>query len=169
MAESAKPITLDVPLSLVAPVQLMRKSVSSSCGLFFPYRTNLPMGLVVDWEGEAHLIHLDGPYAFKEGAVGIGNPIRGVAINNFQYRVDITSRYNSGEEFDPAGALVLKDGNLFLCCRSLGDQFHNDPHPVPVRKGFSAGSPEEACGFTRWSIVVQDGKDIKVIRSFDAQ
>ncbi|MBR0553741.1 hypothetical protein [Stakelama marina] len=160
---------LDLPMSAVAPVRLGKNADEKSCGLFLPYRSNLPMGLVVDWDDQKHMIHLDGSYAFKEAAVGAGNPIRGVIVSQVEYRVDATSRYNSEEEFDPAGALVLRSGQLFISCRRLGDQFHDDPYRVPLMKGFAEGSADEACGFTRWSIAVRESGDVKVIRSFEAQ
>ena len=169
MSDASKLEPIDLPVSAVAPVRLGKDADQKSCGLFLPYRTNLPLGLVVDWNSEKHLIHLDGSYAFKEAAVGIGNPIRGIVVNDIEYRVDVTSHYNAEQEFDPAGALVLKGGELFLCCRILGDQYHDDPHRVPVASGYLEGNAEEACGFTRWSIAVREGDKVKVVRSFEAQ
>lgn len=169
MSDLMKLEPIYLPVSAVAPVRLGKDADEQSCGLFLPYRTNLPMGLVVDWDGEKHLIHMEGPYAFKEAAVGIGNPIRGVVISAIEYRVDATSHYNAEDQFDRAGALVLKAGQLFICCRTLGDQYYGDPHRVPLAKGFAEGSAEEASGFTRWSIAVREGDDVTVVRSFEAQ
>ncbi len=160
---------LDLPMSAVAPVRLGKNADEKSCGLFLPYRANHPMSLVVDWEDQKHMIHLDGSYAFKEAAVGADNPIRGVIVSQVEFRVDATSRYNAEEEFDPAGALVLKGGQVSIYCRRLGDQYYDDPYPVPLMKGFTEGSADEACGFTRWSIALREGRDVKVIRSFDVQ
>lgn len=105
----------------------------------------------------------------KRPQLGTGNPIRGVIVSQVEYRVDATSRYNFEEEFSPAGALVLRSGQLFICCRRLGDQFHDDPYRVPLMKGFTEGSADEARGFTRRSIAVRESGDVKVIRSFEAQ
>jgi hypothetical protein len=168
MSEEAKPDRISVPVSLVAPVRLGNVADEQSCGLFFPHRTNLSLALAIDWDGEKHLIHLEGAYAFNEGKVGTGNPIFGVVIKSIEYQVDATSHYDSAKEFDPAGALVLKGGELFLYCRKLGDQFLDDPHPVPLGAGYLPGGKDEACGFTRWSVVVREGNEIKVIRSFEA-
>ena len=160
--------TIDVPLSLVAPAKLNKDASPESCGLFFPYGTNLKLGLAVDWEGKSHLIHLDGPYLYKEAGIDIGHSIRGAVISEIEYRVDLASRYNAGKEWDPAGALVIRDGELALFCTKLGDQFHNDPHPVPIGTGLLSGAGEEACGFKRWSIAIRDGQSSKVLRSFEA-
>jgi hypothetical protein len=161
-----KPIEL--PLTLVAPVQLKKQAIDLTCGLFFPHRTNLPVGLAVDWDGTTHLIHLGGAYAFKEAAIEIGHGIKGLILNNIEFRADVTSRYESGHVWDPLGAIVLRDGQLSILCQRLGDQYHDDPYPVPLGTGYPAGVPEEACGFTRWSIAVKDGDQIKVIESFEA-
>ena len=168
MTEKANVSAIDVPASLIAPVKLSQDAAKASCGLFFPYRTNLPTGLVVEWEGDTHLIHLEGSLAFQEGAVGIGNPIRGVVINDVEYRVDLTSRYNSVERGDPPGALVLKAGALYLCCTKLGDQFHGGPYLVPLGGNYQKGGADEACGFTRWSIAVRENDEVKVILSLEA-
>jgi hypothetical protein len=167
MAETGEPQMIEVPVSLLAPVKLAKQAAEEVAALFFPHRKNLPLGLVVPWNGDTHLVHLVGPYAFKEGQVWMGNPIRGVLLRDIEYRVDATSAYNSGEQFDPPGALILKDGELSISCQKLGEQFADDPYPVPLKAGLLRGSAEEACGFTRWSIVVQDGDETKVIRSFD--
>jgi hypothetical protein len=159
---------IDVPLSLVAPAKLNKDASAGSCGLFFPYGTGLKLGLSVDWEGKTHLIHLDGPYLYKEAGIEMGHSIRGAVINEIQYRVDLASRYNAGEQWDPAGALVIRNGLLELFCTKLGDQFHDEPHPVPLGAGSRSGAAEEACGFKRWSIAIRDGEDLKVVRSFEA-
>ena len=64
---------IDVPLSLVAPAKLGRDASAESCGLFFPYGTNLKLGLSIDWEGKTHLIHLDGQYLYKEAGIEMGH------------------------------------------------------------------------------------------------
>src|SRR6185437_14228102 len=113
---------IDVPLSLVVPARLSKQASRASCGLFFPYATRPPMGLVVDWDGETHLIHLAGTDLFKEAGIDVGRSISGGMINDIEYRVDVTSLYNSVERADPAGALVLKAGELHLYCSRLGDR-----------------------------------------------
>ena len=160
--------TIDVPLSLLAPARLTKQTSAALCGLFFPFEARRPMGLVVDWDGETHLIHLEGDYIFKEAGIDVGHTIRGAVINEIEYRVDVTSRYKQGESWDPAGALVIRNGELYLYCSRLGDQFHYDPHPVPLGNGYMLGTPEEACGFKRWSIAIRDGQNSKVVRSFEA-
>lgn len=167
MGETGKAQMIEVPVSLLAPVKLGKLAMEGVSGLFFPHRTNFPVSLVVPWNGDTHLVHLAGPYAFKEGQVGMGNPIRGVIVRDIDYRVDVSSAYNSGEQFDPPGALILKDGELSISCQKLGNQFADDPYPMPLKAGLLPGGAEEACGFTRWSIVVQDGDETKVIGSFD--
>ncbi|HZU51314.1 MAG TPA: hypothetical protein VE968_05485, partial [Sphingomicrobium sp.] len=68
----------------------------------------------------------------------------------------------------PAGALLLKNGELFLFCSKLGDQLHYDPHPVSLRKGYMPGAADEACGFRKWSIAILENGRPKVLRSFEA-
>jgi len=126
------------------------------------------MGLVVDWDGETHLIHLAGTDLFKEAGIDVGRSISGGMINDIEYRVDVTSLYNSVERADPAGALVLKAGELHLYCSRLGDRIHYDPHPVPLGKGYLVGAAEEACGFTRWSIAIREGDESRIVKSFEA-
>jgi hypothetical protein len=163
------PEALDFPLSLVTPIKLSKQPLVVSCALFFPYRTNPSLGLVANWEGEDHLIHLEGDYAFGESAIDQKHPIFGAAVTEIEFRADMASRYNSAETWDPQGALVLKEGKLFLFCRRLGDRFHNDPYPVPLGTNYPLGSAEEACGFRKWSIAVRDNGRPKVIRSFTAR
>jgi hypothetical protein len=133
--------SIDVPLSLVAPVQLKKAATSSTGGL---------------------------SHVFKEAPIEIGHPIRGLIINDIEFRVDVTSRYDSGHVWDALGALILKDGELSIFCQKLGDQLNNDPYPVPLRAGYLVGVPNEVCGFTRWSVAIQDGDQTKVIQSFEA-
>ena len=159
---------MDVPLSILAPAKLVKQASAESCGLFFPHGSHLPIGLAVDWDRETHLIHLDGPYAYQEGVIDIGQTIRGAVISQIEYRVDITSRYKSGEAWDPAGALLIKNGELYLFCSNLGEQLHYDPHPVPLGEGYMPGALDEGCGFKKWSIAIQDSGKPKVLRSFEA-
>jgi hypothetical protein len=168
MGDVLQPEPIEVSISMIAPARLRQKASREFCGLFFPYRANLPVGLAVDWEGETHLIHLEGQNAFQEGRVGIGSPIKGTVIRDFEYRVDATSSYNSAEQSDPSGALVLRNGMLYLCCRRLGDALNDDPYPVPVGGELLPGEPEEACGFTRWSIAVREGSELHIVRTFEA-
>jgi hypothetical protein len=93
MNETDEPQMINIPVSLLAPVKLVKQPPEEVSGLFFPHRTNLPVGLVVAWEGLTHLVHLDGPYVFKEGQVGLGTTIRGVLLPDIEYRVDATSAY----------------------------------------------------------------------------
>ncbi|HET9336664.1 MAG TPA: hypothetical protein VFO12_09690, partial [Sphingomicrobium sp.] len=134
----------------------------------FPHGTNLPMGLAVDWEGESHLIHLDGPHRYHEAGIELGHSLRGVVLSVFEVRVDLTSRYDTSRTVDPMGALVIRDGRLFMFCRQLGDRFRMEPHAVPIDAGYLTGTTEEACGFTRWSIAVRDGHQTTVLRRFEA-
>lgn len=161
------PLPIELPISMLAPVRVGKTATNESCGLFFPY-LNLALGLVIDWEGDTHLIHLDGPTLFKEGPIGIGNPIRGVVINDLEYRVDPTSRFKPHQDLDPPGALVLKGGNLYLMCLRHGREIDDEPYEVPVAAGFRVGGTEESCGFTRWSIAIREGEQVRVIRPFEA-
>jgi hypothetical protein len=158
----------ELPLSLIIPAKLNKQAAPETCGLFFPHGTSLKLGLSVNWNGETHLIHLDGAHLFKEGEIAMGHPVRGVVITDFEYRVDLASRYDASNAYDPAGALVLREGKVVLFCHKLGDQHHNDPHAVPLATGVLPGSAEEACGFTRWSIAIRDGDKTKIFRSFEA-
>jgi hypothetical protein len=159
---------LDVPLSIVVPAKLSNKASAESCGLFFPHTTKLSLGLSVDWAGKTHLIHLDGSHLYREAGIEIGRSLRGAMIREIEYRVDLASRYNSADEWDPAGALVIKDGELSLYCRELGNRVDNDPYPVPIGTGLPVASEEEACGFTRWSIAIREDGKAKVLWSFEA-
>ncbi len=160
--------TFDIPLAAIVPANLNKQASAESCGLFFPYGSGKPIGLAVDWDGETHLIHLDGPNLYHEGGIDIGHSIRGAVVSEIEFRVDAESRYNSGMEWDPAGALVVKDGQLFLYCLKLGDQFHDDPRPLPVGGGYRVGAADEACGFKKWSIAIHDCGRLKVLRTFEA-
>lgn len=159
---------IDLPLTKVAPVQITQQGDDALSGLFFPYRANLSVDLATNWEGRTHLVHLAGDYAFQEGAVGINSPIRGILVREIEYRVDVTSRYNSTEAQDTPGSLVLKHGQLFLMATRLGDKIDNDPYGVPIAQGFDAGAAEQACGFRRWSIAIQENGDTRVIQKFEA-
>ena len=160
--------SIDVPLSIVTPAKLNKQASAESCGLFFPYGTRLPMGLAIDWSGETHLIHLDGKYAYQETGLDVGQSIAGAIINQIEYRVDINSLYDPSKEWDAAGSLIVKDGELFMCCHTLGYEFHDDTHQVPVGNGYLGGRGSEASGFKRWSIAIADGGRPKVLRSFEA-
>ena len=124
----------EIPIGLVAPVKLKKDPVAKACGLLFPYGRHLPMGLVVDWEGTTRLIHLIGEHAYSEGSIDVGQHIRGVVINELEYLVDLTSAYNALNAGDPAGALVMQGGKLYMACRRLGDAFLNEPRLVPLGK-----------------------------------
>lgn len=168
MVEPSNLDAIEVPLSILAPAKLVKQASAEACGLFFPHGSHLPMCLAVDWDGETHLIHLGGAYAYQEGGLDIGHPIRGAVITQIEYRVDIASRYKLGEAWDPAGALLIKNGELHLFCSRLGDQLHYDPHPVPLGKGYMPGTPDEGCGFKKWSIAILDHGRPKVLQSFEA-
>lgn len=168
MNSPAEILNIDIRISQLAPVKLTRDASEKTCGLFLPYTPRLALGLVVNLEGETQLIHLDGAHIFKMGSVAIGSPIRGVIISDYEFRVDTASRYNSTEQSDELGALILKGGELFLMCGRLGESYHGDLEPVLIQSGLLAGTDDEACGFKKWSVTIREGEETKVIRSFES-
>jgi hypothetical protein len=168
MANETKVASINVPVAIVTPVKLARDAAPESCGLFFSHLGNLPLGLVVDWDGATHLIHLSGPHLFEHGTIDIRDSIRGLVIQDIDYEVDVTSRYDAINTFNPPGALIMKSGELFLSSELLGDQFHSGTQKIPLGRECISGGAVEACGFMRWSITVQDGDKRRVIQSFEA-
>ena len=152
---------IDLPLSLVRPVRL---SDATPAGVFLSHKPSDPLMLAFPWGGKAHLMHLEGKHAFTHFTLQPGYSARGTVITEIQFLVDLSSRYDAVEKHDPLGALVLRDGDLFVIGQKAGDTF-SDPHEVPLWGDYEDGTSEEAVGFARWSIFVRDGKERKIIWS----
>jgi hypothetical protein len=145
----------EVPISLVAPVRL---SKATENGVFLSHKATDPVMLTFQWGDKAHLLHLDGKHAFAHFAVEPGYLARGTLLTEVDFIVDLSSRYDAVKQSDPKGALVLKDGELFLIAERAGDAF-GDPHRVPLWGEYGEGTSEEAVGFTGWRIVARDGDE----------
>lgn len=150
--ENVDPIT--VPLRLLKPIKLNK--ASGSTGLLWPLRKNLPPTLLIDWDGCQYALYLGGPHSMGFFPIKPDLSMRGALIDNAEFVVDVTSRYDAVQQQDPRGAIVLRDGKSFIVGIALGESFA-DPVPVPLWGDYEAGTRDEAIGFTRWSLITRHG------------
>lgn len=144
---------VNVPLSSVAPIRI---SGTTPNGVFLSHKASDPLMLTWIWEGNPYVLRLEGQDAFRYYPIKAGYSARGSIINDIEFIVDLSSRYDAVQQSDPLGALVLQDGSLYVVAVNAADQFA-DPVDVELWGDFPGGSKDEKVGFARWSIALRDG------------
>ncbi len=143
-----------IPLRLLKPIKLNK--ASGTTGLLWPLRQNLPPTLLVDWDGSQYALYLSGPHLMEYFPIKADISMRGLLIEEAEFVVDVTSRYDAVEKNDPRGAIVLRDGKTYIVGVGLGETFA-DPVLLPLRGDYDTGTQDEAIGFTRWTMIARDG------------
>jgi len=148
---------IDIPLRLLKPVKL--NQTTGLTGLLWPIRNNLPPALIVDWGGKPYALYLEGQAPLHFFPIKLDVSLRGLLIEQTEFVVDVTSRYDSVQKSDPLGALVVKDGRAYVMAAPLNDGFA-DPAYVPLWGEYEEGTADEAVGFYRWRLIARDGDRI---------
>jgi hypothetical protein len=103
---------------------------------------------------------LEGRHAFQYFPPQLGHSVTGVLVSPIVIRVDVSSRYDSERELDPAGALVITEGKVCIVGIRSGETFA-DPRPVPIWDAPVQSSSEAKSGFRRWQIhAMVDGESV---------
>lgn len=116
-------------------------------------------------DGHIAIIIDDNEKAFTSFRVEDGNAWKGALLSNLHIEVDEQSLVDPDQQLIPLGTLVREGSSLWIAARPPVASVIGR-YLLPLSRDLPVGSPGIRLGFRRWQLVLGDGDDRRVVRSF---